>query len=93
MMALTDQVEEYQKIEEGLKQKVADFEDSEQRNEEIKVQMQLEMEEKIKERDDQLEELESLKSQAEDENQKLQELLAEADNQLRQVEQRIGPLE
>ena len=35
--------------------------------------------EKMKERNDMLEELENLKSQADDENQKLQELLAEAD--------------
>lgn len=38
-------------------------------------------------------ELESLKSQAEEENEKLQELLGEADNQLREVESKIGPLE
>lgn len=42
--------------------------------------------EKLRERDDMLEELESLKTQADDENLKLQELLTEADNQLRQVE-------
>ena len=47
----------------------------------------------MKERSDLITELESLKSQAEDENQKLQELLTEADNQLREVESRIGPLE
>ena len=41
---------------------------------------------KLRERDDMLEELESLKTQADDENLKLQELLTEADNQLRQVE-------
>ena len=40
-----------------------------------------------------LNQLESLKSQADDENMKLQELLTEADTQLRQVEQKIGPLE
>ena len=42
--------------------------------------------EKLKERDNMLEELESLKTQADEENIKLQELLTEADNQLRQVE-------
>ena len=42
--------------------------------------------EKLKERDNMLEELESLKAQADEENLKLQELLTEADNQLRQVE-------
>lgn len=41
---------------------------------------------KLRERDDMLEELESLKTQADEENLKLQELLTEADNQLRQVE-------
>ena len=35
---------------------------------------------KLKERDDMLEELENLKGQADDENLKLQELLTEADN-------------
>ena len=40
----------------------------------------------LKERGDMLEELESLKAQADEENLKLQELLTEADNQLRQVE-------
>lgn len=89
MLALTDQVEQHQKLEESLKQRIAEFEQQEVRHEQNKASML----EKLKERDDMLQELESLKSQADDENLKLQELLTEADNQLRQVEQRIGPLE
>lgn len=49
--------------------------------------------EKMREQTTMLEQVESLKMQADDENLKLQELLTEADNQLRMVEQRILPLE
>ena len=40
-----------------------------------------------------LEQLESLKTQADEENIKLTELLAEADTSLKHIAQRIGPLE
>ena len=40
-----------------------------------------------------MKELEDLKGQAEDQAFKLQELLTEADQQLREVEEKIGPLE
>ena len=49
--------------------------------------------EQVKAKNEELLQLESLKSQADEENLKLQDLLSEADNQLRAVEQKIGPLE
>lgn len=57
MLALTDQVEAYQKSEEGLNQRVADFEEMEMKNEEAKTQML----EKMKEQTTVLEELQNLK--------------------------------
>lgn len=67
MLSLTDQVEQHQKLEENLKQRISEFEQQEVGYEQGKASML----EKLKERDDMLQEFESLKSQAEDENLKL----------------------
>ena len=64
MLALTDQVDAHQKLQEGLKKQIADYQDNELRME----QKQTEMLEKITESRDAYEQLESLKSQADEEN-------------------------
>ena len=51
MLALTDQVEANQKVEEGLRQQLVNFEDMEQKNEEKKAQLL----EQIRERSDMIE--------------------------------------
>lgn len=76
MLQLTDQVEDQQKVEEGLREKITGFEDQELKHEENKEKMLKQISEHV----DMIEQLQSLKSQADDENIKLQELLTEADN-------------
>ncbi len=76
MLALTDQVDAHQKLEEGLKKQISDFKESELEMERKKGELL----EKMREKDANIESLESLKSQADEENLKLQEILEEADN-------------
>ncbi len=82
MLALTDQVDAHQKLEEGLKKQISELKESELEMEQKKGELL----EKMREKDANIESLESLKSQADEENLKLQEILEEADNQLKQVE-------
>ena len=67
MLTLTDQVEAHQKLEETLKKQIAEAQEDIERGEADKSSLL----EKIKERDLTLEEMESLKSQADEENLKL----------------------
>ena len=76
MLALTDQVDAHQKLEEGLKKQISELKESELEMEQKKGELL----EKMREKDANIESLESLKSQADEENLKLQEILEEADN-------------
>lgn len=67
MLALTDQVEESQKVEENLRERIAEMEDLELKAEEAKNELL----DQLKERDGMVDRLESLKGQADDENAKL----------------------
>ena len=89
LLTLTEQVEAYQQIEAKLKQLVAELEQKEITAEERKTAMLQD----LKERNATIEQLESLKSQADEEIVKLQDLLKEADEQLTHVEQRFSQVE